>query len=78
MKYRSIRYPLIVLAIALGICMIIGIVSFLHESLQYLGWFIIAVILYSMVIIPISFVVGLVLDLIKGLREQSDDNPNEK
>ena len=72
MTYRTIQYPLTVLVIAIGLFVIIGIVGSLHESLHHLGWYAIAVLLYSILITPISLIVGLVLDLIKGPKEKND------
>jgi len=72
MKYRAIQYPLIVLTIAIGLSVVISIVGSLHESLHHFGWYAIAVVLYSIFIIPVSFLVGLVLDLLRGPKEQND------
>ena len=74
MKYRCMKYPLNVMAVsivlAIGIFIFASIAANFDENLGHLGWVGVAILVYMIFTVPASFVIGLVVDLVKGPKEK--------
>jgi len=65
------KYPLNVMAVSIVLAIGIFIFANFDENLGHLGWAGVAMLVYMIFTVPASFVIGLVVDLVKGSKEKN-------